>query len=126
MAEAVTAIETIAAPIRQQRIEFEVLAAFVDPDPAVFLSPTVTSDFRTLHERLHAAVPPAAQPVRYYRPGAWNPHCTLAWHLTRENLPQAFRVALEVLSLPVVATVERLGIVDTPREVELRSFDLAS
>ena len=65
-----------------------------------------------------------AQAIDYYVPDAWNPHCTVAWRLKKNELPEALALTSQALNFPFIATVERLGVVNTPAEVELDCFEL--
>jgi hypothetical protein len=54
-------------------------------------------------------------------PGRWNPHCTLAPDLTNAKLPD-FAEFGATLKLPIEGTIDRIGIIDTPAEIELKEI----
>lgn len=125
--EAQAALVRTAADRPAVALRFDAFGAFSGPEPGLFLTPTVTARLRELHESVHAALAACTDaPVGYHLPEAWNPHCTLAWGLSAERLPAALAVALRELHLPVTATADRIGLVDTPAEVELACFPLAA
>jgi 2'-5' RNA ligase len=91
---------------------------------AVWLAPTISPALRGIHEKVHAAMPAGGTPVQRSAPGRWNPHCTLAWRLTRQQALTAAGVAMSANVLPLTATVTRVGLIDTPSEIELETFPL--
>ena len=95
-------------------------------DAAVWLCPTVTPQLRRIHEQVHAAIRPEGRPVHRYVPGRWNPHCTLAWRLTPQRALTAVNIVMRAAALPLSATITRIGLIDTPAEIELKSFSLAA
>jgi 2'-5' RNA ligase len=108
-------------------VRFDAFGAFAGPDPGLFAAPTVTQQLRDLHEAVHAEVGQLGEAAfAYHVPEAWNPHCTLAWGLPAERLPDALSVALRTLPLPVTGVADRVGIVDTPAEVELACHPLGA
>ncbi len=108
-------------------VRFDAFGAFTGPVPGLFATPTVTTRLRELHEAVHAALEPHAhEPTPRRVPEAWNPHCTLAWGLPAERLPDALAVALRTLPLPLTGTADRVGLIDTPAEVELACFPLGA
>jgi hypothetical protein len=59
----------------------------------VFASPMVTNDLLLLHERYFDIAAAHGVAMRYYNPGSWFPHVSLAVELTKRDL----RNALEAL-----------------------------
>lgn len=58
-------------------ISFDSIGIF-DNDPLVlWLRPKANAALARLHEKLHAQIAPQLC-LNYYRPGSWQPHCTLA------------------------------------------------
>lgn len=85
------------------------------------------SPLRALHERVHVALAePADGPAERHRPGRWEPHCTVAWRLERRSVPAVVALLLEANALPLEATMTRVGLIETPAEVELGSLPSAS
>lgn len=92
---------------------------------AVWLAPTVTPELRALHEDVHSAIATTdARPIHRYTPGRWNPHCTLAWQLEPEDALAASAAVIDAAVLPMRATIARVGLIETPAEVELDFFSL--
>jgi 2'-5' RNA ligase len=117
-------LERVAAATAPLTVSFRALGIYPD-DPGVYLTPTVTAELRTLHERVHAALDVVADgSVERHRPGRWEPHCTVAWRLDRRDVPAVVSLLLEADVLPLDATITRLGLIDTPAEIELGSHRL--
>ena len=92
---------------------------------AGFLNVTVTDQLLRIHYAAHQAMAEyGADPVPYYLPGRWNPHCTLAPDLVQEKLPD-FSCYAATLQLPIEGTITRIGVIDTPAEIELAEIRLA-
>jgi 2'-5' RNA ligase len=106
-------------------VRFDAFGAFSGPEPGLVLTPTLTTRLRDLHEAAHASLAAHAyEPTPHRLPEAWNPHCTIAWGLPAARLPEALAVALRTLPLPITGTADRVGLIDTPVEVELACFPL--
>ena len=96
----------------QPTLHLYVLGTFPGSEGALFLGVQVTAELLAFHAEVHAAL--AGQPVehwRYYQPGNWVPHCTLAEGLGQAEAAQAFGLLLGYT--PVTATVSATGIKDT-------------
>jgi 2'-5' RNA ligase len=75
-----------------------------------WLLPTVGADLLAWQAEVGRAL--AAYDVhRHYRPGAWQPHVTLAPRMSADLLPLVAARVFEVVPLPATAT--RLALVDT-------------
>ena len=91
---------------------------------AGFLNVTVTGQLLKVHSIIHKAMAAhGADPVPYYLPGRWNPHCTLAPDMSKEKLPDFARYAAG-LQLPIKGMINRIGVIDTPAEIELSEIKL--
>jgi 2'-5' RNA ligase len=106
------------APLRsvlaayQPTLNLYVLGTFPGREGALFLGVTVTAELLAFHAEVHAAL--AGQPIehwRYYQPGTWTPHCTLAEGLSRVEAPKAFGLLFGYK--PIAVTVSATGIKDT-------------
>jgi len=92
---------------------------------AGFFNVTVTEQLLRIHKLIHQTMSThGSDPVLYYLPNRWNPHCTLAPMLTPETLPEFVRHTT-ALSLPIAGIIDRVGIIDTPAEIELAEIPLA-
>ncbi|RIL05360.1 MAG: hypothetical protein DCC71_10520 [Proteobacteria bacterium] len=99
------------------------LGIFNNDPPAMFLGVTVSRDLLDLHAVVHRLSTAYGRgPRAYFLPGRWNPHCTLAPAIAPTELARAM-VLLSEMKLPLVGSIERLGIIDTPAEVELEAID---
>jgi 2'-5' RNA ligase len=100
------------------------IGLFPDNPPAVFLNVTVTERLLSLHSLIHKLMAEfGSGPVHYYMPGYWNPHCTLAPDLAKSNLSD-FIMLGSTLELPIEGTIDRIGVIDTPAEIELKEVPL--
>jgi len=91
---------------------------------AGFLNVTVTGQLLKVHSIIHKAMAAhGADPVPYYLPDRWNPHCTLAPDMSKEKLPDFARYAAG-LQLPIEGMIDRIGVIDTPAEIELSEIKL--
>lgn len=94
-----------------------------DRHPGVYLAPTVTQQLRELHERVHSVMHEVGTgSVHRHVPGRWEPHCTVAWRLTSRLVSSATQVVIDAGVLPLAATITRIGLIDTPAEIELDDF----
>jgi 2'-5' RNA ligase len=75
-----------------------------------WLLPTVHVDLLRLHESVSRALD-GRDVHRHYRPGAWQPHVTLAPRMRADALPTVANRVYEVL--PVPARLTRMVLVDT-------------
>ena len=99
------------------------LGVFNNDPPAIFLGVTVSQALLDLHAIVHRLFTAHGQgPFVYYLPGVWNPHCTLAPAIEPTKLARAM-ILLNEMKLPLVGSIERLGIIETPAEVELEAID---
>jgi 2'-5' RNA ligase len=100
------------------------IGVFHNDPPTLFLGVTVSPALLDLHDRVHRlSTAHGAGPRDYFLPGRWNPHCTLAPAVEPTTLAKAI-VLLSDLELPLTGSIERLGIIDTPAEVELEAIAL--
>jgi 2'-5' RNA ligase len=71
-------------------VDFAVLGCF-PATKVLHCTPTVTNPLLAVHSQIHEVISPVvSNPVFYYQPGHWVPHCTIAIDLTVETLTQAF------------------------------------
>jgi len=89
-----------------------------------FLNVTVFHQLLNIHGIIHRVMAAhGAGPVPYYLPGHWNPHCTLAPDLVKEKLSY-FAEFTAGLLLPIEGVIDRVGVIDTPAEIELNEVKL--
>lgn len=100
------------------------LGVFNNDPPAIFLGVTVSPDLLDLHALVHRLFPAHGQgPSAFYLPSRWNPHCTLAPAVGPTELARAM-ILLTEMKLPLMGSIERVGIIDTPAEIELEEITL--
>jgi len=100
------------------------IGIFTEPLAGIF-NVTVTDELLKIHRivrKLMAAH--GSDPVRYYLPGRWNPHCTLAPDLAKDKISD-FSIYAAGLQLPIEGMITRIGVIDTPAEIELHEVKLA-
>ncbi|WNB91272.1 2'-5' RNA ligase family protein [Bacillus sp. NEB1478] len=61
----------------------------------LFLAPTKDRVLTEFHNRYHDHFKEWVNPKSLYAPGQWVPHCTIASHLSHENLVKAFDCCAE-------------------------------
>ncbi len=93
-------------------------------EAVVFAAPTVTRHLLDLHEEMHRLLGLLGRsPWAYYLPGAWVPHCTLAFRLPARLVPDALAVCRR-LALPLACQVEAIGVSETGRAKPLFAHGL--
>jgi 2'-5' RNA ligase len=98
------------------------LGVFNNDPPAIFLGVTVSQALLDLHALVCRHLNAHGQgPRDYFSTDRWNPHCTLAPAIEPTKLARAMTLLNEI-ELPLVGSIERLGIIETPAEVELETI----
>jgi hypothetical protein len=81
--------------VQVPRLDFAVLGCFPATN-VLHCPPIVTNPLLVLHFQFHKVISSVvSNPVPYYQPGHWVPHCTIAIDLTLEMLARAFDNVLE-------------------------------
>jgi 2'-5' RNA ligase len=112
------ALALFAKEVSPFELTFSHVGAFNTAEGVVFLAPTMTRSLLDLHQRFHAFFDQhAAKKWPYYLPGAWVPHCTLAFRLDAERLVAAFAIAAEV-KLPLACGITEIGLLSGVGEPE--------
>jgi 2'-5' RNA ligase len=126
VSELIAALRPQLLSIRPIPIRFAGLGAFLNDPPALCLSVTQSRALNELHSRVHDLFAVLGRgPVAHYLPDAWNPHCTIALELPGRTLPQAVEL-LSTMALPRGGVIDRVGVIDTPAEIELEALQLGS
>jgi 2'-5' RNA ligase len=127
-----TRLKSLASEVSVFPLTFRAIGIFPghgsDPGgtPGVYLVPSVTPELHRLHEGVHALVAGVgAGPIYRYVPGRWEPHCTVAWRLATHRISRAVDVVIDAGVLPLAATITRIGLIETPAEIELDCLQLA-
>ena len=88
------------------------LGTFPTSDTHLVLTPVVDAELLAVHSAVHDVLARKVKnPVAYYLPGSWVPHCTLAQELDTPTLAAGI-AALHPVE-PIRAKVDEVGITDT-------------
>jgi len=95
-------------------VEMSYVGVFAHDKGAVFLGVTVTDALLAYHkaffEHFGAGV---EQAYGFFKPGLWVPHCSMAYHESREKDMAALAINLD-LTLPITATCTSLAVIEFP------------
>lgn len=95
-------------------VNFSHLGIFTQPNPVVFLAPTISPALYELHTRVSALLDAVGDlPAPYYLPGNWVPHCTLAVEMPAENIPAAVEIAQQ-FPLPLTGALAEISMLEFP------------
>ena len=107
--------------LRPFRVVFAGLGVFLNDPPTAYLSVTPSDQLHQLHRDVHDLLRTHAQgPAPHCLRDLWNPHATLAFELPGATFPKAMDL-LRAIPTPFEGTVDRVGVIDTPAEVELET-----
>lgn len=113
-------LTAIATGIDSFRVLFPSIGIFPGDEGVVFLAATMSETLFDLHQRLHQALYlHCRNPVSYYLPNIWNPHCSLARGLTPEQITSAVIPCRAMFRDTLEGSITAIGLVDTPAEVEV-------
>ena len=80
----------------------------------LFFKGRATPELIDFHSRFDSLLEKFAKELgKYYRPGRWTPHCTLAWGLSSDPLLEAKEICQSYI-LPIVGHFVRVAIVEVP------------
>jgi 2'-5' RNA ligase len=92
------------------------LGFFPGEEGVVFYGVTVTTPLLLLHRRFHTSFTALVRDWSpFYEPGRWVPHCTLAYGVSKEQLPAT------ILALQAQVTSELSGLLTSIALVEIPS-----
>lgn len=115
-------LRSLTASSKRLPISLQYLGVFPTTPATVFLSSPVTASLLDLHsqvyEKLHFI---GTDPLQYYLPGNWVPHCTLALELEPGLLSQALEIGLQI-SLPINGEITEIGVIEFRPVEHLFSF----
>jgi len=126
LGEVVAALEQFARQYAPFPLTFSSLGVFPTPEATVYLGVTVTHFLLNFHAQFQAVFEPCTEGLwEHYRVGAWVPHCTLAFGLPSNRVPEAIAIAQRV-TLPIQTQGIALGIteVSPAHSKSLRLFPL--
>lgn len=105
-------------------IRFSSIGAFLTNPFILFLAPVMEQGLIILHERFNAHIKEVASKfVKYYLPGNWVPHCTLATRLSQNELNQALDVVVDDFK-PFDVTVTQIGFVQCNPFKEIITYEI--
>jgi 2'-5' RNA ligase len=106
------ALASFAAGMSPLALGLSSIGVFPSAEGVVFLGVVVTEALLRVHTTVHAlATRTAGELWDYYTPGRWVPHCTVAYRLRSERIPDVVRLCLQ-LPLPLIARVAAVGVVE--------------
>jgi 2'-5' RNA ligase len=119
-------LDTLLHDITPFEVRLSFLGCFFGPPETVsvsgnvvFLGVTPSDLLLKLHLQVHQLLQQYdAEPRPYYLPHRWNPHCSVAREVTPSQVCEVLSV-LQQFQLPIVATANRIGLIDTPTEIAL-------
>jgi 2'-5' RNA ligase len=104
--------------LKQIEVTLSHVGCFTGAEGVVFLAPTVTRQLLELHAHFHRFFDEhASKKWPYYLPGAWVPHCTLAFRLTPAQIVQAVQIASHA-KLPLTCQIHEIGLLSGIGEPE--------
>jgi 2'-5' RNA ligase len=115
-------LQSLAASRHRLPVSFQYLGIFPTPTSAVFLGTTVTVSLLDLHAQVHETLHSIGiDPLHYYLPGKWVPHCTLALELEPKLISQALDRGLQI-PLPLYGEITEIGLIEFRPVKHLFSF----
>ena len=88
------------------------IGTFPGKEGVLFLAPTVTNELLSIHDKFNNLFTEYQNEMwKYYQPGYWVPHCTLAINLSRKELQTAMDCILDSYT-PKCITINELGVVE--------------
>ena len=100
-------------------LRFQSVGVFTHPQPWVWLAPVVTAQLLALHASLHAAFAFCdSGAFAYYRPGAWVPHCAVAYAPDISALKPAVQALLQTFE-PFTAWAGEIAWVEMTKPVRV-------
>jgi len=107
-------LESFAAGTEPFTVEMPYIGLFPHKNGAVFLGVTTTLQLLTYHQLFHEMFARHGRTVYdVFAPGKWAPHCSVAYHESREKDLRALQIYME-MALPIIATCDRLAVIEFP------------
>ena len=93
-------------------LEFASIGVFPGNEGVVYSAPTVTPELLAAHRRYHDQMQRLAPNcMRYYHPGKWTPHCTIATGVNVERRSQAVELCHSSNALGPF-TIKEIGLIE--------------
>jgi 2'-5' RNA ligase len=109
-----TLLSSLIQDLEPLQLNFSYLGIFTVPSPVVFLAPTVDQQLIDLHRKVNVLLHQVGEePVPFYLPGQWVPHCTLAVEFEPDRINRVVEIARGML-LPIAAWATELCLIEYP------------
>jgi 2'-5' RNA ligase len=119
-----TRLASVAASTTRFSIQFPAVGSFPGLENVVFLSPTPTESLLRLQQAIHGSFLLAqGQPVRWYAPGGWFPHCSLGVNLA--ELAAGLSIVRGAMGDEYSGVANRLVLANTPDPTPIFEFELS-
>lgn len=117
-------LKSFAATKNRLPVSFQYFGVFPTTPAAMFLGSTVTVSLLDLHAQVHEALRSiSTDPLPYYLPGQWVPHCTLALELEPSLVTKALGIGLQ-MPLPLSGEITEIGVIEFRPVKHLFGFSL--
>lgn len=120
-AEALSNKLTLTAPLS---FSFSNCGIFQNTPPVAFLEVKPNAELKSLQALVHSLILKFGKPPNsYHLPEEWRPHCTIALSVFHSKFPLLYDF-MRKIPLPIKGMIERIGIIETPIEKELKKICL--
>jgi 2'-5' RNA ligase len=97
---------------------------FFNEPSVIFLNPALSQDLYRLHSSVYSSlISLGVELPRYYTPERWTPHISLSSPLATKKFLKGIEV-VQTVPLPLVTTINRLGIIEEAAQRELEEIEL--
>lgn len=119
-------LKAFAASLPPFAVTLSAVGSFPTAAGIVFLAPTPTRQLLDAHQRLLDRLRTRhVEPIDYYLPEQWIPHCTVAMNFTEDETSQALAIVRRELK-PTRGLILELDLVEVPPLRRLGSFRLGN
>jgi 2'-5' RNA ligase len=107
-------LSSLVQDLEPLQLTFSYLGIFTTPSPVVFLAPTVNQQLLDLHKKVNLLLDQVGEePVPFYLPEKWVPHCTLAVEFEPDQINRVVEIARRML-LPITGWATELCLIEYP------------
>ena len=105
-------------------LEFSHIGLFLNDPLVLFFGVVTTRALQEVRRKTLASLSVFGEGLLpHFQIDHWTPHCTLAFSVEKAKLADAVSLC-EIQTVPFNVTVNRIGIIDTPAEIELSYISL--
>ncbi len=120
------ALQSKLSEISPLTFSFSNCGIFQNTPPVAFLEVKPSTELKALQTLVHSLILKFGSPAQtYYLPEQWRPHCTIAQTVFHSKFPLLYDF-MRKIPLPIKGTIERIGIIETPLEKELKEISFAN